>query len=121
MTPTRPYLIRAIYEWLCDNEHSPQILVRTDDSCQVPQAYVQNGEIVFNISPTAVVNLQIDNDAITFKARFGGNPHEVYVPMHAVQAIFAKENGAHGIGFDPNEYANAPKHNAVTDDDFEII
>ncbi len=94
MTPSRPYLFRAINEWLLDNGMTPYILVdATVENTYVPQHYVQNDEIILNISPSSVENLSIDNAGIAFNARFQGQPFDIYVPMQAVQSIYAKENG----------------------------
>ena len=97
-TSTRPYLIRALYEWCSDNGLTPYIAVRADDGVQVPQEYVQNGEIVLNISPDATGGLTIGNEFIDFKARFGGVPREIMVPIGRVLAIYARENGQ-GMAF----------------------
>ena len=94
MTPSRPYLFRAINEWLLDNGMTPYILVDvTVENTYVPQHFVQNDEIILNISPSSVQNLAIDNAGIAFNARFRGQPFDIYVPMQAVQSIYAKENG----------------------------
>ena len=94
MTPSRPYLIRALYEWIVDNEMTPYVLVDAEHSgAQVPSQYVENGKIVFNVAPAAVKNLQMDNTEIAFNARFGGTPQSIAVPVHAVVAIYARENG----------------------------
>lgn len=94
MTPSRPYLFRAINEWLLDNGMTPYILVDvTVENTYVPQHFVQNDEIILNISPSSVQNLSIDNAGIAFNARFQGQPFDIYVPMQAVQSIYAKENG----------------------------
>lgn len=94
MTPNRPYLIRALYEWLADNNQTPYLLVNAEyDDVQVPFDYVEDGRIVLNISMTAVRDLQLDNAAITFNARFGGRPMQVYVPPAAVLGIYSRENG----------------------------
>ena len=106
MTPSRPYLFRAINEWLLDNGMTPYILVdATVENTYVPQHFVTNDEIVLNISPESVQNLSIDNAGISFNARFRGQPFDIYVPMQAVQSIYAKENGK-GMMFDPEEYNN---------------
>nr|BAL52413.1 stringent starvation protein B [uncultured Gammaproteobacteria bacterium]BAL54531.1 stringent starvation protein B [uncultured Gammaproteobacteria bacterium]BAL56665.1 stringent starvation protein B [uncultured Gammaproteobacteria bacterium] len=100
MTALRPYLIRAVYEWIVDNAMTPYILVDAErEGVEVPRQYAQNGKIVLNLSPTAVVNLQLGNAAIAFKARFGGMPLQVQVPVNAVLAIYAKETGQ-GMIFD---------------------
>lgn len=94
MTSSRPYLIRAMYEWISDNDLTPYILVNADAKGAVlPEQYIENGKIVLNISGEAVTQLQQDNDWIHFSARFAGRPMEISVPVTAVQAIYAKENG----------------------------
>ncbi|MGO4999811.1 ClpXP protease specificity-enhancing factor [Oceanisphaera sp. W20_SRM_FM3] len=101
LTPSRPYLLRAFYEWLLDNELTPHLLVNASLAhTRVPQQYVKDGQIVLNIAPSAVVGLHMDNDALSFSARFGGSPFQVYVPMAAVVSIQARENGA-GTFFPP--------------------
>ncbi len=99
-TSTRPYLIRALYEWCSDNGFTPYVAVRVDDSVQVPREYVKDGEIVLNISYDATSALQLGNDFIEFKARFGGQPREIIVPVGRVIAIYARENGQ-GMAFPP--------------------
>lgn len=114
LTPTRPYLARAIYEWICDNQLTPYLLVdATQPHTDVPQQFVKDGQIVLNIVPHAVHRLLIANEAITFSARFGGASKDIYVPIQAVLGIYARENGQ-GLFFDPEEYANvAPVENTV--------
>ena len=81
MLSSRPYLARALYEWLLDNQQTPYIVVDAErDGVQVPGQFVQNGQIVLNIAPTAVRDLSLANDAVTFSARFGGQPMQVIVP-----------------------------------------
>ncbi|WP_026971532.1 ClpXP protease specificity-enhancing factor [Aliagarivorans marinus] len=100
MTPNRPYLLRAFYDWLLDNELTPHLVVdATRPYVNVPQQFVENGQIVLNIAPSAIVNFNMDLEQLSFNARFGGQPFEVYVPMAAVIAIYARENGA-GTVFD---------------------
>lgn len=99
-TSTRPYLIRALYEWCTDNGFTPYVAVRVDDSVQVPREYVKDGEIVLNISYDATSALQLGNDFIEFKARFGGKPRDIMVPVGRVIAIYARENGQ-GMAFPP--------------------
>ena len=95
MTANRPYLLRAFYEWIVDNNATPYLVVdATYASVKVPMQFVQNGQIVLNINPSAVGNLQLGNDAVTFNARFGGQPFALYIPVKAVLAIYARENGA---------------------------
>ncbi|HET8711865.1 MAG TPA: ClpXP protease specificity-enhancing factor [Spongiibacteraceae bacterium] len=109
MTSSRPYLTRALYEWIVDNGCTPYVVVNANrDDVQVPRAHVKDGQIVLNIAPAAVVGLKIDNDAIEFNARFGGVAMQIYVPMGAVLGIYARENGQ-GMIFEPEEPpANPP-------------
>lgn len=94
LTPSQPYLLRAIYEWIVDNDLTPYLLVdASNDDVQVPRQYVENGKIVLNIAPRAVNNLVLNNEAVQFNARFSGKPMDVSLPTHAVLAIYAKENG----------------------------
>lgn len=94
MTPSRPYLVRALQEWMVDNNFTPYIVVDAGvQGVQVPQDFVSDGQIILNISPSAVRGLIVSNDAIDFNARFGGVPMRVYVPIVAVLAIYARENG----------------------------
>jgi stringent starvation protein B len=95
---TRPYLVRALHEWCTDNGLTPYIAVLVDDAVQVPREYVNNGEIVLNISFDATSNLQIGNEYVVFKARFGGVAREICVPIARVIAIYARENGQ-GMAF----------------------
>jgi len=97
-TSTRPYFIRAMHEWCCDNGYTPHITVAVDHSVQVPREYVKDGEIVLNVGLTATGGLQLGNDYITFKARFGGVARDIMVPVDQVIAIFARENGQ-GMAF----------------------
>ena len=95
---TRPYLIRALYEWCTDNGLTPYVAVSVDDSVQVPREYVKNKEIVLNISFDATSSLKLSNDFIEFKARFAGSSRDIMVPMERVIAIYARENGQ-GMAF----------------------
>jgi stringent starvation protein B len=97
-TSTRPYLLRALYEWCADNSLTPYIAAYVDDTVKVPREYVKNNEIVLNISMDATSNLKIDNECVRFKARFGGIAREIVVPMDHVIAIYARENGQ-GMAF----------------------
>jgi stringent starvation protein B len=90
----RPYLIRALYEWILDNDCTPHIIVDAGVSgVSVPTTYVKDGQIVLNLAPKAVSGLTLGNDRISFSARFGGLPTEVLVPVVAVRGIYARENG----------------------------
>ncbi len=99
MNPSRPYLLRALYEWLLDNDATPYLLVDAQyRNVVVPEQFIEDGRIVLNLSPSAVRGLHIDDQALTFNARFGGVPMDVYVPIGAVAAIYAREDGQ-GMGF----------------------
>lgn len=105
-TPTRPYLARAIYEWICDNQLTPYLLVdATQPYTEVPQQFVKDGQIVLNLAPHAVHQLQMSNESISFSARFGGVSKDIYIPISAVLGIYARENGQ-GLFFEPSEYAD---------------
>ena len=95
---TRPYLIRAMYEWCTDNGFTPYVAVQVDDTVQVPREYVKNGEIVLNVSFDATSSLKLGNEFIEFKARFAGSAREIVVPVGRVIAIYARENGQ-GMAF----------------------
>ena len=99
---TKPYLIRALYEWCVDSGLTPQLLVAVDAKTRVPAGFVKDGKIVLNINASATRNLTLDNDWIQFSARFGGVSHEIAVPVERVAAIFARENGQ-GLHFEPVE------------------
>ncbi|OVZ83121.1 ClpXP protease specificity-enhancing factor [Yersinia kristensenii] len=103
MSPRRPYLLRAFYEWLIDNQLTPHLVVDvTRPGVSVPMEFVRDGQIVLNVAPRAVGNLELGNEEVSFNARFGGIPREVTVPMGAVMAIYARENGS-GTMFEPEE------------------
>ena len=104
---TRPYLIRALYEWCTDNGFTPYVAVQVDDTVQVPREYVKNGEIVLNISFDATSSLKLGNDFIEFKARFAGTAREISVPVGRVIAIYARENGQ-GMAFPAPAPSAAP-------------
>lgn len=89
----RPYLIRAIYEWCIDSSLTPYLAVRVNEQTEVPMAYVKDGEIVLNLSTSAVRNLELGNELITFSGRFGGASFDLFIPVNAVIGIFAKESG----------------------------
>ena len=102
---TKPYLIRAIHEWCCDNSFTPYLAVVADARTRVPREFVRDGQIVLNIGYDATKNLNISNDGITFQARFGGVAREISVPISNVAAIYARENGA-GMAFEPEGEAD---------------
>ncbi len=97
--PTKPYLLRALFEWCVDNGYTPHLAVRVDSRTQVPNEYVKDGEITLNISPNAVHKLQLGNELIEFSARFGGVARQISVPISNVYALYARETG-HGMTFD---------------------
>ena len=114
MNSSRPYLIRAIHEWILDNEMTPHLLVDIEgEGVDVPAQQGQNGKIVLNISPQAVEGLMLGNDAIGFRARFGGIATDVYVPVAAVLAVYAKENGR-GMVFSEDDSGPEPDDGAST-------
>jgi len=96
---TKPYLLRALYEWCVDNGYTPHIAVKVDSRAQVPQEFVRNGEITLNVSPNAVHKLQMGNEVIEFSARFAGVARQISVPVPNVYAIYARETG-HGMTFE---------------------
>jgi stringent starvation protein B len=94
MKSSRPYLVRALYEWIVDNDCTPHLLVNAEFAgVQVPTGFASDGQIVLNVSPSAVRHLHMDNDAVSFEGRFGGVPQSLYIPSAAVLAIYARENG----------------------------
>ncbi|MDG2135675.1 MAG: ClpXP protease specificity-enhancing factor [Luminiphilus sp.] len=100
MNSSRPYIIRAIYEWIVDNDCTPHLLVDVSiDGVDVPQAYVSDGQIVLNISPSAVVGLEMTNESVFFNGRFGGVATDILVPIGGILGIYARENGQ-GMVFD---------------------
>ncbi len=109
MVSSRPYLLRAFYDWIVDNHATPYIVVNADHpGAAVPREYVENGRIVLNISPDAVRSLSLANDHVGFNARFAGVPYDIYIPMRAVTAIYAKENGR-GMVFKDDEEDEFPQ------------
>ncbi len=126
VSPTRPYLVRAIYEWINDNALTPYLLINAEErGVFVPQQYIKDGQIVLNIAPHAVQQLLMDNDSVGFSARFGGVAQQVYVPMRAIMGLYARENGQ-GLFFDPNEYpasesdGDAPAAPALSAEEVEV-
>ena len=96
---TKPYLLRAIWEWCCDNGFTPHIAVEVDGRTQVPREFVRDGQIVLNLGPTATNKLQIGNEYVEFQARFGGVARQLSIPIDRVSAVYARENGA-GMAFE---------------------
>ena len=95
---TRPYLLRALHEWCTDSGYTPYVAVLVDETVQVPLEYVKNGEIVLNVGYDATAGMTLGNAFIEFKARFGGVPREIIIPINSVMAIYARENGQ-GMSF----------------------
>lgn len=109
VTPSQPYLLRAIYEWIVDNSLTPYILVdASNDDVHVPQEYIENGKIVLNIAPRAVSNLDLGNTEVLFDARFSGQHMQVNFPVGSVLAIYAKENGQ-GMVFNEGKEPSPPE------------
>lgn len=108
---TKPYLLRAIHEWCCDNGFTPYLSVNADGRAKVPREFVRDGQIVLNIGYEATGHLSIANDGITFQARFGGVSRDISVPIGNVLAIYAKENGA-GMAFESEDEAVAGERDA---------
>ena len=104
---TKPYLIRALYEWCTDAGHTPQLLVAVDGRTRVPPGFVKDRQIVLNISAGATRNLTLDNDWIQFSSRFRGVSHEISIPVDRVMAIFAREKGP-GLHFEPVDTPEPP-------------
>lgn len=115
MRTNKPYLIRAFYEWIVDNGCTPFLMVNAlSPHCKVPGEFVQNGEITFNISTDAIRDLKLGNDAIEFRASFSGIVHVIFVPIHAVLAVYAQENNE-GMFFDYDEDEAAGWEGVSTD------
>jgi stringent starvation protein B len=112
---TRPYLIRALFEWCMDSGFTPYLAVQADEGVQVPREFVKNGEIVLNISPDATSGLHIGNEWVEFKARFNGVARDILVPVSHVLAIYARENGQ-GMAFP----APAPKENSASNPSSDV-
>ncbi len=116
MNSSRPYLVRAIHEWIVDNGLTPHLLVNaTLPGNQVPTQFIEDGRIVLNLSSTAVHGLVLGNDMVTFSARFSGKPFQVCVPVNAVIALYARENGK-GMVF-PEEHVSATSAKSVMQDE----
>lgn len=108
MTPHRPYLLRAMHEWILDNHCTPYVIVSTTHAgVEVPPDRAENGRIVLNLSPTAIRNLSIGNDRLEFDGRFGGRAYRVVAPIGAVLAVYAKETGE-GMAFEPGNANEQP-------------
>jgi len=111
-TSTKPYLLRAVYEWCVDNGYTPQIAVLVDAGTRVPAEHVRDGEIVLNIGPLAANRLKMGNDIIECSARFSGVARDLVIPVAAVTAIYARETGQ-GMSFDREKAAETSAHDGA--------
>lgn len=117
MTPNRPYLLRAIYDWISDNNLTPYVLVDAGrEGVRVPPQVVKNGQVVLNLAMRAVANLDLGNDWISFQARFSGVSHNIHIPISAVLALYAQENGQ-GMMFPADEGGDTPPPSSPDPDD----
>lgn len=117
MNSSRPYLVRALYEWIVDNDCTPHLLVNAEyTGVQVPSGFASDGQIVLNASPSAVRQLHMDNQAVSFEGRFGGVAHTLYIPVPAILAIYARENGQ-GMVFDVEPSVTDGPEESGPDDD----
>ena len=118
MTPRRPYMLRAFYDWLVENDLTPHLVVdATLKGVRVPLEFVQDGQVILNVAPRAVGSLELGNEFVSFNARFSGKPHSVLVPIYAIQAIYARENGA-GTMFEPEDaYLSESIEKSIFEDD----
>ncbi|MGH8381829.1 ClpXP protease specificity-enhancing factor [Pseudomonas sp.] len=119
MNSSRPYLVRALYEWIVDNDCTPHMLVNAEyPAVQVPLGFASDGQIVLNISPSAVRHLHMDNDAVSFEGRFGGVAHTLFVPAGAILGIYARENGQGMVfEFEPPLLDDDEEEDSVEPDD----
>ncbi len=99
---TKPYLVRAIYEWCVAEQYTPYLLVKIDQNTLAPRAFIKDGKILLNLSPESIKDLLMGDEAITFTARFNGAPENLYLPISAIEGIYAKENGE-GLFFEVKE------------------
>jgi len=100
MTSNRPYLMRAMYEWILDNELTPHVMIDAEmPDVEVPRQYIEDGKIILNVAPRAVQSFLIDNECLGFSARFAGKPYNIYAPISAIRAVYAAENNE-GMMFD---------------------
>lgn len=117
MNSSRPYLLRALHEWIVDNELTPHLMVdATRTGVDVPEQHVNDGKIVLNIAPKAIINLVMNNDWVTFDARFSGVVHRIRIPVNAILSIYAVENGR-GMFFDEEDGDDTPPPSHTPDDE----
>lgn len=120
MNSKKPYLLRAISEWILDNSYTPYLVVDAiGDQVSVPAEYIQNGKIILNIRPDALRDLVLANESVSFEARFSGTPYQIYIPMANILAIYAHENGQ-GLVFDEDEAELKPDLDAADPDSKEV-
>jgi stringent starvation protein B len=118
MTPSRPYLLRALYDWIVDNGMTPYVLVNAEDEqVVVPRQFVEGGKIVLNINPSAVQNLELGNGYVEMDARFSGSPMHVTVPVMSVLAIYARENGKGMVFTEEDDGGDEPPPDNTPDDE----
>ncbi|ACK54165.1 MAG TPA: ClpXP protease specificity-enhancing factor [Thauera aminoaromatica] len=117
---TKPYLLRAIWEWCVDQGFTPYLATLVDEDTRVPPGYARDGQIVLNLSPDATGQLQMANDFISFQARFGGAAHSLVIPVANVVAIYARENGQ-GMAFEPELEAVEDASVAVQDPSADVV
>lgn len=114
LSPKRPYLLRAFYDWIIDNNMTPHLLVNAEaEEVNVPRQHINDGKIVLNISPSAVQDFMMDNEALSFSARFGGVSFYIYCPMYAIEALYAREVPVEGVSFSADEYEQADATTSV--------
>lgn len=122
MTSSRPYLMRAVYEWIVDNSMTPYMLVNAElPDVYVPREHVNNGKIILNIAPEAVQNLDMATDVVGFHARFGGKPMHVRVPISAALAIYARENGRGMVFNEDEDHTPAPNNDKPSGPQLRVV
>ncbi|AWI79845.1 MAG: ClpXP protease specificity-enhancing factor [Betaproteobacteria bacterium HGW-Betaproteobacteria-13] len=115
MVSTKPYLVRAIYEWCSDQGFTPYLAARVDSSTRVPPGYAKDGQIVLNVGSDATNKLSMDNESISFQARFNGSVQHILIPMSNVLAVYARENGQ-GMAFEADIDEGEPFEEDAADD-----
>ncbi len=121
MTSSKPYLVRALYEWILDNDNTPYILVDTGSTqVSIPPGIANDGKVVLNLAPRAVQDLDINNDSISFSARFNGVAEDIFCPMGSLLAIYARENGE-GMMFPPEEEGGEPEDDKPAGPTLKVI
>lgn len=114
--PKRPYLLRALYDWIVDSNLTPYVLVNAEaHDVVVPTDFVKDGKIVLNVAPHAVGTFSLDHEALACSCRFGGKPFEVYLPMRSIEAIYAKETGE-GMAFEAESFPDPPDDDGPSGD-----